>query len=186
MEALTDLLQTDTTLWAGGAIGIFVGVIVGLPAGLLVGIARRRARKGRDSRRNSRKNRKDSAALPAAQPAGIDAAGPVVRFLDSADTAHDTLRAVDEKALADTELEDALHAQDPVLRRLAEAIMALAAIRNDIRVRADAATVDATETVFTHLTHTAMDGVDTPEQFSDAYQKHKAGLIEAARAGTWV
>lgn len=185
MDALTDLLQTDTTLWAGGAIGIVAGVIVGLLLGLLAGAGKRR-KSGRDVPRTRRTNRKTTAARRADQPAGGDAAGPVVRFLDSADTAHDTLRAADEKALADTELEDALHAQDPVLRRLAEAIMALAAIRNDIRVRADAATVDAAESVFTHLTHTAMDGVDDPEQFSDAYQKHKAGLIEAARAGAGV
>ncbi len=167
MDALTDLLQTSTTLWAGGVIGLVVGLVVGLLLGLLVGVRRRR---------------KDRAPEPPRPVAGADTAGPVVRFVDAADTAHNALLAVDQKVLAEIDLEDALHSESPSLRRLAESIVTLAQIRNELRVRAPRKVLDAAESVFTHVTYSAMDGVDDGEAFSTGYQDRKTALIEAARA----
>lgn len=177
MDALSDLLQTGTTLWAGGAIGIVVGLIVGLLAGLLIGAARRHRRSTPDGRKAA-----THPTAAASAPGAVGVSAPVVRFLDAADTAHNTLLAVDQKALADTELEAALHASDPSMRRLAEAITGLAEIHNEVRVRANSDTVDAAGALLRHLTDTASDGVDDPEQFSGTYQNRKADLIAAARA----
>lgn len=174
MDALSDVLQTDTTLWAGGVIGIAVGLIVGLSAGLLIGVTHRR-------RRTAPGSRVDAADHRAAGSAASDAAKPIVRFLGAADTAHNTLLAVDQTVLADTELETALHASDPSIRGLAEAITTLAEIHNEVRVRAGNGTVDAAGMLLRHLTDTAADGVDDPEQFSETYQKRKADLIDAVR-----
>jgi len=167
MGALSDLLQTSTTLWAGGVIGIAVGLIVGLLLGRLLGGRRRRgvAHDAPPQRRDRN-----------------DYAGPAVRFLDAADTAHNTLLAVDQKELADTELEDALHSAQPTMRRLAEAIMTLAGIHNELRVRAPRPVLDEAESVFTHLTDSAMDGVSDDDAFSTTYQQRKSSLVDAVRA----
>ncbi|QDQ98562.1 hypothetical protein [Tomitella fengzijianii] len=171
MDALTDLLQTSTTLWAAGLIGIVVGLIVGVLLGLVLGRRRRRAD------RRAAGHGKTRSTNP-----GADVTGATVRFIDAADTAHNALLAVDQKELADTELEDALQSGQPAMRRLAESIMTLAGIHNELRVRAPKAVLDAAESVFTHVTYSAMDGVADGEAFSATYQERKTALVDAARA----
>ncbi|GAA4822572.1 hypothetical protein [Tomitella cavernea] len=171
MDALTDLLQTSTTLWAAGLIGIVVGLLVGILLGLVLGGRRRRTARG------SAGHAKPGDANP-----GVDITGATVRFIDAADTAHNTLLAVDQKELADTELEDALQSGQPAMRRLAESIMTLAGIHNELRVRAPEDVLAAAESVFTHVTYSAMDGVSDAEAFSATYQDRKTALVKAARA----
>lgn len=169
MDTLSDLLQTDTTLWAGGVIGIVVGLLVGLLLGLLAGVRRRRRSGDGEPHRNHRRQRPDVTA-------------PVVRFVGTADTAHNALLSVDQKELADTDLDAALNAENPGMRRIAESIVALADIHNELRIRAPKKVLDAAESVFTHVTYSAMDGVTDPDVFSSTYRSRKTDLIDAARA----
>ncbi len=167
MTSLVTLLNTDTTLWAGALLGLVVGSLIGVFATMAL------------SRALSRRS-------PEARPVQPTAPNGQLResylaFVEAADTGHNSLLAVDQAELEDVELEDALESDNPGMRRLAQSILALASLHNDLRLSAPTPVLNRAETLFEFLTHSAMDGVKNLDAFSENYQGHKSELIAAAR-----
>ena len=163
MTSLVTLLNTDTTLWAGALLGLVIGALVGgFAAWALAG------------RRHSVAPAVDSAPDTALL-------GSYMAFVEAADTGHNSLLAVDHEELADVELEDALESDNPGVRRLAQSILSLASLHNELRLSAPTQVLARAETLFEFLTHSAMDGVTNRDAFSEKYQGHKSEFIAAAR-----
>ena len=163
MTSLVNLLNTDTTLWAGALLGLVIGTLVGAFATMAM----------------SRRRQSPS-------PVGDSAPDPSLResylaFIEAADTAHNSLLAVDQGDLEDIELEDALDSDNPGMRRLAKSILSLASLHNDLRLSAPTQVLARAEALFEFLTHSAMDGVTNLDAFSERYQDRKSELIAAAR-----
>lgn len=166
MNSLGTLLNTNTTLWAGALLGLIIGSLVGVFA--TMALSRRR-----------------SGASPAeAQAPDTALRDSYLAFIEAADTGHNSLLSVDRKDLEDVELEDALESDNPGMRKLAQAILSLASLHNDLRLSAPKNVLASAETLFEYLTHSAMDGVSDRDSFSEKYQGHKSDLIAAARKTT--
>ncbi len=163
MTSLVTLLNTDTTLWAGALLGLVIGALTGgFAAWALAG-------------------RRHSVAPAVDSVPDTALLGSYLAFVEAADTAHNSLLAVDHDELEDVELEDALESDSPGVRRLAQSILSLASLHNELRLSAPTQVLARAEELFEFLTHSAMDGVANRDAFSEKYQNHKSELIAAAR-----
>lgn len=165
MNSLVTLLNTNTTLWAGALLGILIGALVGIAATMAL------SRRGR--------GRGPSPAKATAPDPGLRES--YLAFIEAADTGHNSLLAVDRKDLEDVELEDALESDDPGMRKLAQSILDLASLHNELRLSAPKDALARAEELFEFLTHSAMDGISDRDAFSERYQGHKSELIVSAR-----
>ena len=144
-------------------IGLIVGALVGVLA--VKALARRGAE-----------------PIPAAAPTPDgQLRRDCLAFIETADIGHNSLLSVAPKDLEDIELEDALHSDNPDIRKLAKAILTMASLRNGLRLTAPTGVLGSADALFELLTHAAMDGVSDRERFSAKYQEHKTALISAAR-----
>ncbi|WP_024796043.1 hypothetical protein [Tomitella biformata] len=165
MTSLVTLLNTDTTLWAGALLGLIIGSLVGVFATMAL------TRRGR---------RRGSSPTEGTAP-DLGLRESYLAFIEAADSGHNSLLSVDRKDLEDVELEDALESDNPGVRKLAQSILTLASLHNELRLSAPKDVLACAETLFEFLTHSAMDGVKDRDGFSDNYQGHKSEFIAAAR-----
>lgn len=162
MESLSDLFTAGTAPWWAAPVALVVGVVLGIVA----------TRAGRRSARQ-----------PAPTPT-LRASDRAlhVRFLHTADTVHNHLFELDRSALADVELAEALHSDDPHLRAIARGIVDLDAIVNEMRLTAPDPVLAAAESAFAFLTASSSDGTDDPDAFRDRYVTEKRRFVDAVRA----
>lgn len=162
MESLSDLFTAGTAPWWAAPVALVVGVVLGIVA----------TRAGRRSARQP---------APAPTLRASDRALHV-RFLHTADTVHNHLFELDRSALADVELAEALHSDDPHLRAIARGIVDLDAIVNEMRLTAPDPVLAAAESAFAFLTASSSDGTDDPDAFRDRYVTEKRRFVDAVRA----
>lgn len=162
MESWSDLFTAGTAPWWAAPAALVVGVVLGVLA----------TRAGRRSARQP---------TPAPVLRATDRALHV-RFLHTADTVHNHLFELDRSALADVELDEALHSGDPHLRAIARGIVDLDAIVNEMRLTAPDPVLAAAESTFGFLTAASSDGTDDLDVFRDRYVTEKRRFVDAVRA----
>ncbi|MFC9786163.1 hypothetical protein [Rhodococcus sp. NPDC127528] len=160
MDSLVDALSSQAAPWWAVPVSMVVGVLLGVFA--------------------TRRGRVAPAHAPAA-PADPQVRSIYVRFLAATDTAHNSIVAVDSHVLAEADLEQALESEDPHLRSLAQSIVDLDGMVNELRILAPAPVVDSAVEFFGFVTDSTMDGVHDCDDFRARYTARKSTLVDAIR-----
>ncbi|QBJ97905.1 hypothetical protein ERC79_19615 [Rhodococcus sp. ABRD24] len=160
MDTLPELLTSTTAPWWAVPAAMAIGLLLGA---LAVRIGTRRPR---------------SVDIASWQP---ELREIYVRYLGAADAVHNSFVEVDQAVLADSDLEKALASEDPILRTLAEGIVDLDGMVNELRILAPTAVLDPAGALFDFLTAQVADGTDDIDGFRAAYRTGKAKLVDAVR-----
>lgn len=159
MNSLVDALSSGTAPWWAVPVSMVVGVLLGVFA----------VRRGRPA----------TVAAPTAPDPQVRSI--YVRFLAATDRAHNAVVDVDSRVLAEADLVHALESDDPSLRALAQAIVELDELVNELRILAPAGVVDSAVTFFGFVTDSTIDGVHDCDEFRDRYTARKSALVDAIR-----